>query len=190
MSQETTAEATRAPVRVRSVSRLARTVATFATVLTIITACQQTETATANGQENWRPLSQPLPASGFRVEWLSAEVPADLQAGQKVEAKVTLKNASDAGWPNEGPTPESKENAVSLGYRWRDAQGPIHRYDANGRYWLPKPLLAGEQTTVPVTIAAPSKPGRYEIEFGMVQENVAWFEERNGTTLRIPVQIR
>jgi len=38
-----------------------------------------------------------------------------------------------------------------------------------------------------MNIAAPARPGRYLIEVTLVQEGVAWFDEKGGAALSLPV---
>jgi hypothetical protein len=44
------------------------------------------------------------------------------------------------------------------------------------RAWLPDTLQPGAAVDVPVTITAPSEPGRYALKFDLVSEGIDWFE--------------
>jgi len=54
---------------------------------------------------------------------------------------------------------------------------------------LPRDLKPGESVDLKAAIAAPAKPGRYILEVTLVQERWAWFPEKNGAKLVLPVTV-
>jgi hypothetical protein len=52
---------------------------------------------------------------------------------------------------------------------------PISWYHAGA--FLPHDIAPGESVEVEITLPAPDSPGIYELEFDMVSEHLAWFED-------------
>jgi hypothetical protein len=76
---------------------------------------------------------------------------------------VEVTNDSGLDWPG-----GMEEPLVRLSYRWRE--DPIDRE----RTPLPAPLAQGESAIVPVTVTAPTEPGRYGLQLDLVHEHVRW----------------
>ncbi|MCA1607381.1 MAG: SAM-dependent methyltransferase, partial [Acidobacteria bacterium] len=53
-----------------------------------------------------------------------------------------------------------------------------------GRAHLPRDLEPGETATLEFKVRAPETLGRYIVEFDMVAEHIAWFEDHGSGTLR------
>ena len=132
-----------------------------------------------------------LPDSAFHVTWGAAEVPRSMQAGGIALASVTFKNASPDIWPDRrsaGGSPPGA-GAVRLSYRWWTAGSPLPTpYEA--RADLRTPLRPGDSATLSILVKAPSQPGEYRLQFDLVQELVAWFEDKGVASPRIPVSVR
>lgn len=135
------------------------------------------------------PPAQPLPDEGFRVEWVANTVPPVVKAGSRTPVTVTVKNAGIAVWPDLKSTGNKPWGAVRIGYRW--LPNPSRSATAYGRARgnLPAPLAPGQSATLGLDVIAPPKPGRYRIQFDLVQEFVAWFEAKDATRLIIPVRV-
>lgn len=126
------------------------------------------------------PAIQGLPESGFQVAWGTVKHPGQLVAGKTVRFEVSFTNTSDQVWPDP-PTsadPTTGGGAVRLSYRIRKAstgdvvRDYLHRSDLNG------PLSPSATAVFPLDIELPREPGRYEVQFDLVQEFVAWFEDK------------
>jgi hypothetical protein len=59
----------------------------------------------------------------------------------------------------------------------------------DGRTSLEQDLDPGESAIVPLVIEAPGQPGRYILEFDMVEEEVAWFGDLGSPTLQLQVRV-
>ena len=59
----------------------------------------------------------------------------------------------------------------------------------DGRYGIGKDLKPGEETEVPLLVAAPKEPGEYILEVDLVQEQVGWFSEKGSPTARAKVTV-
>ena len=127
-----------------------------------------------------------LPESGFQVEFGSHNVASEMTSGKTASADITIKNVSPVTWPSK---PDSSERyAVNLSYHWLDKKGDTVVFDGL-RTPLPRDLKPGESVDLRATIQAPEKPGRYTLELTMVQEQSAWFPEKDGAKLVLPVTV-
>lgn len=133
----------------------------------------------------------PLPDSAFRIEWGNVDVPRSMQPEGVALASVTFRNASPDTWPDRkssGGSPPGA-GAVRLSYRWWTAGSPLPTpYEA--RADLRAPLRPGDSATLSILVKAPKQPGEYRLQFDLVQELVAWFEEKGVASPRIPVSVR
>jgi cell division protein FtsN len=130
--------------------------------------------------------STKLPPIGFKVEFTGHRVPGEMTVGQRLLAAVSFKNASPRTWPSK---PNSKGlNAVNLSYHWLDQKDRPVVFDGL-RTPLPHDLSPGEAVQLNAAIQAPDQPGRYTLEVTLVQEGVAWFPERDGDKIAVPVKV-
>ncbi len=152
-------------------------------LLALATACEHD---TEQGAE-----PAPLPDSAFKVEWGAATIPPSLKPGEKVVVSVTFKNASTQTWPDSktagGKPPGS--GAVRLSYRWWPPSSPLAT-PYTVRADLTTPLKPGASATLPIAVIAPNAPGDYRLQFDLVDELVAWFEEKGASKLIEPVAVR
>jgi len=58
-----------------------------------------------------------------------------------------------------------------------------------GHNAIPKPLKPGEETDMTLLVTAPKTPGEYFFSLDMVQEGVAWFEEKGSAPTNVKVVI-
>ena len=106
-----------------------------------------------------------------------------MKLGQTATIAVAIKNASREDWPAGGASP------VNLSYHWIDRSGKIVVFDGE-RTSLPKDLKAGESVKVQAKIKSPDQPGDYVLRMTMVQESVAWFDDRGAKALNLPVMVK
>ena len=78
---------------------------------------------------------------------------------------------------------------VRLGAQLCDESGAVINRDF-ARAWLPQPLEAGARADVPITIAAPDRPGRYKLKFDLVSEGIDWFERCGSETTTKTLLVR
>jgi hypothetical protein len=127
-----------------------------------------------------------LPESGFQVAFESHKVASEIPSGQTVAADITVKNVSPVTWPSKPD--ERGRYAVNLSYHWLDQKGSTVVFDGL-RTPLPRDLKSGESVDLKAQIQAPAKPGRYTLEVTLVQERAAWFPEKRGARLVLPVTV-
>jgi hypothetical protein len=82
--------------------------------------------------------------------------------------QVKLINKGQETWPSSG------RNPVHLSYRWRSREGEIMVADGL-RTILREDVLPGASQVAALHIRAPKKAGVYLLEVSLVQEQVAWF---------------
>jgi hypothetical protein len=84
---------------------------------------------------------------------------------------------------------DQRRPPVRVSYRWwrQDADLMVSGYTT--RLDLPWPLRPGESATLPVDVDVPAAPGQYRLQIELVQEFVAWFEERGADRLLVPVTV-
>jgi cell division septation protein DedD len=127
-----------------------------------------------------------LPESGFQVAFESHNVASDMKSGKTVSADITVKNVSPVTWPSK---PDNQDRyAVHLSYHWLNRKGATVVFDGL-RTPLPRDLKPGESVNLKATIQAPAEPGRHTLEVTLVQEHSAWFPEKKGAKLVLPVTV-
>lgn len=79
---------------------------------------------------------------------------------------------------------------VKLGVHLRTSSGELIDFDF-GRIKLPgDEVNPGESVEIPWAIQAPARPGDYLLEFDMVSEDVAWFEDYGSKPFGIPISVK
>ncbi len=120
----------------------------------------------------------------WRVEWVESQVPAQIPLGIGATARFVLRNAGTETWRNVGA------NRVRLGYHWYDAEGRPVAADQDIRTELPRPVAPGETVVIEnARVATPPWPGRYTLEWDLVEEGRAWFKDRGSPPLRLTVDV-
>lgn len=131
---------------------------------------------------------KPFEPSDYRVEWVSNQIPTEMQATRDYGVTVTLKNAGHATWPSKvsdgGPF-----NKVFVSYHWLLAQGEKPVIFEGQRTPLPQDIGPGQTVTVNnVAVTAPG-PGSFRLQITLVHEGVVWFEQHGAKTLIVPVKV-
>jgi ubiquinone/menaquinone biosynthesis C-methylase UbiE len=92
---------------------------------------------------------------------------------------LRVDNVSGVTWPTE---------SVSLGNHWLTPGADMVRMN-DGRARLTADLCGGDHEVLAIRVNHPSRPGRYVLEFDMVQEGVTWFTDQGSVVLRVPVLV-
>jgi SAM-dependent methyltransferase len=129
-----------------------------------------------------KSVSETLPRAGFAAsQAVLGEMPREISTGDVLTLEVRVTNTSPATWPTHG------ERAVRLGARWRQGSGSSPTEEA--RKDFAGDLGPGVAETVTLAVRAPRTPGRYTLELGLLQEDVAWFVDRGGPLTRAEVTV-
>jgi|RhiMetdeSRZDD1v2_1073273.scaffolds.fasta_scaffold44341_3 hypothetical protein len=133
----------------------------------------------------------PLPDRGFRAQIAIIDPPSKLRAGQQETVNVKIKNTSDVlWWARGGETNNRNDNKfyLAIGDRWLDPSGKLLS-EMDGRLGISRDMKPGEELELPLLVRAPTSPGDYILEVDLVQEQVAWFNERGSPTARTKVSV-
>lgn len=129
---------------------------------------------------------QPYPDSQM-ISYLAATLsllvaPAHCSAGEVLRFKVGAENIGYARWLREGAA-VTGNGAVHLAAHLLDEnEEEISRYCAGA--FLPDDVAPGESVEIEIALRAPDSTGNYLLEFDLVAENLAWFEDLGSVVLR------
>jgi hypothetical protein len=118
----------------------------------------------------------------FRAELQPLKDVEVLGALEESEIPVRVKNTSSAVWLTTG------DNPVNLSYHWIDDKGEVVVYDGV-RTSLGRPVLPGDELVLSARIHGPAQAGRFLLRLTLVQEWIAWFEQRGVETLDFHVLV-
>lgn len=112
--------------------------------------------------------------SSAEARWLQAGfagVPASLQvsSGDMLRVPLALQNTGMLDWSPAG------RNPVHLSYHWYQPDGDTVVAWEGARTKLPSEVRSGSEVTLPALVHANVPPGRYLLEWDVVQEHTAWF---------------
>ena len=112
--------------------------------------------------------------AGNEATWLSAAFAAPpttltIPAGTVTTVPMTVRNTGLRDWPRLGNTP------VHLSYHWVAPDGVEVLLWDGARTRLPHTVAAGDTVTLPALIDGNVPPGRYRLQWDLVQEQIAWF---------------
>jgi SAM-dependent methyltransferase len=127
-----------------------------------------------------------LPSYRARLLLVESTAPKRrLRRGVSIEASgsstwtLRVDNVSGVTWP---------ADSVGLGDHWLTPDAEMVRMN-DGRARLSGDLRDGDHEVLTVRVNHPSRPGRYVLEFDMVQEGVTWFTDQGSPVLRVPVLV-
>jgi radical SAM superfamily enzyme YgiQ (UPF0313 family) len=121
-------------------------------------------------------INKPLPDNAFNVDISMEHTPEFFTRGMRSVMKVRIKNDSNTQWPCL-PSFKGGHN-VCISYHWFTVDGSSAIAWDNPRTPLPHDLKPGGEICADVLILAPREPGEYLLKIAMVQEHVAWFQEK------------
>ena len=107
-------------------------------------------------------------------------------AGEMRLLRVLIRNDGTQFWP--AGSRDDGLFRIQVGNRWRTAKGELVIPD-DGRTSLPHDLRPGESATVFLEARAPSVDGFYVLDIDMVQEHVAWFQERGSPPVQATCRV-
>jgi hypothetical protein len=125
------------------------------------------------GTEDAVPLtSDELSRISFRATpWPTPRLPS-IRSGGPVFLEAMIFNRTDRALTSQGAA------AFNLAYRWRDVCAPRSRWFDERRRPLPV-IPPQSEHCVRIWLPAPPRPGMYRLELALVQENVAWLDDRS-----------
>jgi tRNA (mo5U34)-methyltransferase len=108
--------------------------------------------------------------------------PSRSSPGEEIAFALRVENNGLARWSAHGGDADGR-GAVHLGAHLLRADEEEIAWDF-GRADLPCDLEPGESARVELRLRAPAEAGSYVVEFDMVAEHIAWFEDFGSGTLR------
>ncbi len=119
------------------------------------------------------------PAHAFSV--LSSDLPGSLRAGRSAHVRLRLRNDGTAAW--------DPEAGFNVSYHWQDDDGSDLVFEG-ARTPLPRRVPPGGTVEVAASLVAPDAPGRYRLQWDMVEEGVTWFSKQDPTPPEaVPVRV-
>ncbi len=139
----------------------------------VVVVCLALMSFTVGGWGGGGLLALRLMASD-ETTWLTAgfaDPPTELTvaAGTVTTVPMTVRNTGLLDWPHLGDT------QVHLSYHWLAADGDEILGWNGARTRLPHTVAAGDTVTLPAVIDGRVRPGRYRLEWDLVQEQISWF---------------
>jgi hypothetical protein len=120
-----------------------------------------------------KPTLRALPDSDRKQVHVVLRQPIpEMRAGKGLLLDVQLRNDSSQTISSDAP------QRVLLAYHWVNPDGSFEQF-AGKRTKLREPLPSGGQCNLEMRITPPAKPGQYELQVGLLQEGISWFETRD-----------
>jgi glycosyltransferase involved in cell wall biosynthesis len=113
-----------------------------------------------------------LDRSQYQAQYLTCTVPQQMRARGVYDGEVRLRNSSSLPWL----TAQQSDKGINLSYHWTTPEG-VMLIKEGVRSVLPETVKPGKAITVRFQVAAPEKPGRYQLALDLVREGVTWFSE-------------
>jgi tRNA (mo5U34)-methyltransferase len=103
-------------------------------------------------------------------------------AGEVLSFRIRAENTGLARWLRSGE-PETDRGAVHLvAHVFGEGDEPLSWYHAGA--YLPADIAPGESVSIEIAMRAPAEDGQYRLEFDMVSEHLAWFEDLGSAVVR------
>ena len=112
---------------------------------------------------------------------LETEASITIPAGSKMNVALSVHNLSPRSWSPNALFP------IRIGARWIDLSRS--KAIAEPRWSLETTLRPDEQRHYDLMLQAPLEPGRYELRWDLVEEQIAWFEQMNGQQTVTSVEV-
>lgn len=111
------------------------------------------------------------------------QAPEQCRAGSEISFRVQAENTGLARWMRGDDTGRQKGSVHLVAHLLQpDGEEPFSWYHAGA--FLPHEIAPGEKVSIDIAMHAPLEPGRYRIEFDMVAEQLAWFEDLGSAVVK------
>lgn len=130
--------------------------------------------------------TEALPDAAFKAGITAENPPTKLARNQQATLRLKVKNNGTAAWPVQGK-PGTGQFQVNVGGHWLSADDKEVKIEQ--RVAMPQSLAPGAEVEVSFPVKAPDRAGSYVVEIDMVQEMVAWFEEKGSPTLKLNITV-
>ncbi|HEY6190435.1 MAG TPA: DUF1698 domain-containing protein [Pyrinomonadaceae bacterium] len=110
------------------------------------------------------------------------EGPTHCAPESELRFRLRVKNTGLARWLAAGEAGTEKGAVRLTAHLLDESEDELFRYYAGAV--LKKELLPDETDTLDIAMRAPKQPGRYFLEFDMLSEHLAWFDDLGSPTLK------
>jgi len=126
-------------------------------------------------------ISTPPPEGFYKAEIAVLSGDKSVKAASPARFKVRVANQGTAAWPS---------GAVLLAYHlYRAGSNQAVVFDG-ARTLLPPDLAPGQSVELDANVIVPKDPGKYEVQFDLVHEGVAWFaDQKNPPAPRVAIGV-
>jgi len=130
-------------------------------------------------------LSQPKTKSSLEY---AAEIIPDLEEysaleGERFEMGFELKNIGEKAWIHSG------DEACLFSYHLLGESGEMVQFD-NRRFPIPDTVRPGESIQLSAVVQTPYAEGTYILEFDLLREGIAWFEDYGSPTAEVILRVQ
>ena len=125
---------------------------------------------------------QILPSQAYQAQITTQSTLLIAKEGETIVISVIVKNISSVDWKS------TEYSGIKLGNHWLDEREEVFQW-ADGRVDLPKGLQPGEEIELDLSVTFPTKIGNYFLELDLVEEGITWFQDKDSTTTKIPVEV-
>ena len=129
--------------------------------------------ASRSAQSTWLRFTSEGQEAWYRAE-IDAPAELDLPTGQNAVVPITVTNTGRLDWDSQADPP------ILVSYHWRPADGDRFVTFEGARTPLPAPVAPHASAQVGVRVRPPREPGRYRLEWDLVQEGRLWFSTEPG----------
>jgi hypothetical protein len=137
-------------------------------------------------RQGWHELPDSRSHSGLEAIVEIETLPTRMSTNAFIDVVMQVKNAGQAIWLH-GPPDDL--GTVRPAWRWFKSPGRIEAQVEGRGPLLTVDLLPGRQARLLTRIWTPPEAGLYELELGMVSEQVAWFGGGSGPPTRATIEV-
>jgi len=129
--------------------------------------------ASRSMQSTWLRLTSEGQESWYRAK-VDAPDQIEIPTGRTQKVPVTLANSGRLSWDSAATPP------ILVSYHWLPADGDGFVAFEGHRTPFASPVPPGSAVTLDVRVRGPEQPGRYRLEWDLVQEGRLWFSTEPG----------
>jgi tRNA (mo5U34)-methyltransferase len=113
--------------------------------------------------------------------------PAQCKPGEVLRFAVRAENSGHARWLRGSDSGREKGDVHLVCHLLDENETPVSWYHAGA--FLPRDVAPGESAEIELGLTAPEKAGEYFLQFDMVSEHLAWFEDLGSEVLKCPLRV-
>jgi len=132
------------------------------------------------------PDSRAISYLGSKLTLLSG--PSSARPGEVLHFKVRAENTGHARWLRGSEGGREKGDVHLVAHLLDENETPFSWYHAGA--FLPQDISPGEVVEIEIALTAPKKTGQIIVQFDMVSEHLAWFEDLGSEVLKQELSIK